>query len=231
MRLGISAFCAVTLLASVSLCHGQSTQPNDAVDLAPGFSMRSTGGIDVGGIYCEVVQFGSDWKETEEHDVFNPTMSSPDANTHVASGAFATPSGSFNLTEKVSTADGGIHFAANLSSDKEVQCNELSMAFNLPVALVGGKEVTVDGEQVTLPMEPAKKGEAHLYDKEIAHQIDIPTAAGTLTITGEFQVLLQDDREWGDPRYGLRLQFSPGDGGIKDSKFEMGMKWVPAGKK
>ena len=219
---------AVILLVLCGTGWAQSTQPSDSVDLAPGFKMRTTGGIDIGDIYAEVVQFGADWKETEEHDVFNPTVTTPDANSHVATGVFTCPAGPFNLTERISTIDGGIDFSAEISGDKELQCNELSVAFSLPVATVGGKQILIDGQPLAMPLEPAKKGEAHLFDKEGVHQIDIPTPAGTLTLTGDFAVLVQDDREWGDQRYALRAQFSPGSGAIKESKVELKMTWKPA---
>jgi hypothetical protein len=209
------------------LAPAQQTQPSDAVDLAPGFKMRASGGIDIGDIYAEVVQFGADWKETEEHDVFNPTISTPDANSHVVTGVFTCPAGPLNLTEHISTIDGGISFSADVSSATGLQCNELSVAFTLPVATVGGKQILIDDQPLTMPLEPAKKGEAHLFDKENVHQIAIPTPAGTLTLTGNFTVLVQDDREWGDKRYALRVQFSPGLGVIKESKIEMQMKWKP----
>jgi hypothetical protein len=229
MKRAILTTGAMILLILGGICRGQTTQPGDSVDLGSGFKMRSSGGIDIGSIYAEVVQFGSDWKEIEEHDIFKPDISSPDAKTHVATGVFTLPSESFNLTEYISAIDGGIDFSANISSDKDIACNELSAAFVLPVSSVGGKKITVDGESVTLPMEPAKKGEAHLFDKDGAQKIEIPTPEGTLTITGNFTVLVQDDREWGDQRYALRLQFSPGQGNIKNSKIEMKMMWKSAG--
>jgi hypothetical protein len=221
----------LTLLVFIGGAVGQETQPSDAVDLAPGFKMRSSGGIDIGSLYAEVVQFGTDWKETEEHDVFKPDISAPDANSHVATGDFATPSGTFNLTEHVATIDGGISFSAEMKSDKEVQTNELSFGFQLPVASVGGKQIVIDGQPLTMPMEAAKKGEAHLFGsiKDRVQEIDIPTPTGTLTLTGNFTILVQDDREWGDARYALRLQFMPGSGAVTESKIDLQMKWAPAG--
>ncbi len=53
--------------------------------------------------------------------------------------------------------------------------------------------------------------------------------AGTLIVTGDFKVLLQDDREWGDSRYSLRLGFAPDSGQIKASKIELHMELRPAG--
>jgi len=229
MKQGILIFSAITLLLSIPIGWTQQTQPSDSVDLAPGFRMRPTGGIDIGDIYAEVVQFGTDWKETEEHDVFKPNISTPDLSSHVVTGVFTSPSGSFNLTEHLTAIDGGIDFSATVKSEMDLPTNELSVAFTLPVSMVGGKQITVDGQPLTMPLEPAKKGEAHLFEKENVRQIDIPTPAGALTLTGNFSVLVQDDREWGDKRYALRARFSPGAGAIKESKIEIQMKLNPAG--
>jgi hypothetical protein len=216
---------AAVLLFLGGIGWAQTTQPGDSVDLAPGFKMRSSGGIDVGQLYAEVVQFGTDWKEIEEHDVFKPEVSSPDGNTHVVTGEFVTPSGTFHLTEHIAAGDGGIHFSADVSSEKDIACNELSVALTLPVAAVGGKQIFIDGQALAMPMEPAKKGESHLLEKENVQKIEIPTPDGTLTITGNFAALVQDDREWGDQRYAARLQFSPSKGNIKESKIELKMEW------
>ena len=230
MKQGIVVVCAMVFLLSVPTGRAQQTQPSDSINLANGFTMRPTGGIDVGELYAEVVEFGTDWKETEEHDVFNPDVTTPDTNTHVATGDFKTPGGTFTLTEHITAIDGGISFTADVKSDTEIQANELSLGIQLPVTAVGGKQITIDGEAVTMPMEPAKKGAAQFFDKEDAHEIDIPTPTGTLTVTGKFTMIVQDDREWGDNRYAVRMQFTPGTGAIKESKIDVQMKWAPKAK-
>jgi hypothetical protein len=207
------------------------TRPSDDTDIAPGFKLRSSGGIDIGDMYLEVVQFDANWKETEQHDVFKPTAQpATQPSSKVLTGDFAVPGGSFTLTEQIDPSDAGVHFSADMSSDKEITTNEMSIAVSLPVATFGGKQITIDGEPLAMPQEPAKKGEPHIFDKEDAHEIDLPTPAGTLQIMGkDLSILVQDDREWGDQRYALRIHFSPDDGAIKDSKIDLQMKWKPAG--
>lgn len=207
------------------------TQPSDDTDIAPGFKLRTSGGIDIGDMYLEVVQFDTNWKETEEHDVFKPTAQpATRPSSKVLTGDFATPEGSFTLTEQIDPSDAGVHFSAEMSSDKEIATNELSVAISLPVTTFGGKQITIDQQPLTMPQEPAKKGEPQIFDKEGVQEIDLPTPAGTLQITGtDLSILVQDDREWGDQRYALRLHFSPNDGSIKDSKIDFQMKWKPAG--
>jgi hypothetical protein len=228
MKLFFASIASFALFWGLCAAKGQTTQPADAIDLGSGFKMRDTGGIDVAELYAEVVQFDSNWKETEEHDIFRPDIKATDDKTHVAAGDFTVPDGTFKLTETVGAIDNGIDFSAALSSDKEIHCNELSLAINLPVAAVGGKKIMVDDHAVDMPMEPAAKGQAHIFDTEGAKKIVIPTPSGSLTLTGNFTVLIQDDREWGDPRYGLRIQFTPGSGDIKSAKVQAQMTWTAA---
>ncbi|MGD0463515.1 MAG: hypothetical protein ABSB74_13605 [Tepidisphaeraceae bacterium] len=229
MKYGYKIACGIILMLGASALA--QTQPSDDTDLAPGFKLRTSGGIDIGDLYAEVVHFDDNWKEVEEHDVFQPTVQAPatQPSSKLLTGDFAVGAGTFKLTEQIDPTDAGIHFSATMSSDKALATNEMSVALNLPVATFGGKKIVVDQQAVAMPAEPAAKGEPHIFDKEDAKEIDLPTAAGTLIITGDnLNILVQDDREWGDPRYGLRIRFTPGDGQITSSKIDLQMKWKPA---
>jgi hypothetical protein len=210
----------------------QQTAPSDDLDIIPGFKLRTTGGLDIGPIYAEVVQFDPDWTETEQHDIFHPEKSAPTTQPGLftLTGKFPLKSNSFALSERISPIENGIDYSATMSADKDlITTNELSLALSLPVANFGGKQITIDHQPLDLPLAPAAKGEAHLFDKEDVTEIDLPTTSGTLVITGDFDILVQDDREWGDQRYGLRIHFTPADGDIKQSTIDLKMKWKPAG--
>jgi hypothetical protein len=228
MKQGYKIACGIILLMLGATAPAQ-TQPSDDTDLAPGFKLRASGGIDIGDMYAEVVHFDSNWKETEEHDVFTPTAKpTTQPSSRILSGAFKTPGGEFTLTEQIDVSDQGVHFSADMSSDQGIDSKEVAVAVNLPVAIFGGKEITVDGQAVKLPQDPAPQDQPQIFQNSGARQIDLPTPDGTLTLIGDFDVWLQDDRQWGDQRYGLRLRFSPDSGQIKDSKIDLQMKWKPA---
>jgi hypothetical protein len=218
------AYIGMILLMIGAVAPAQ--QQGDSTEIAPGFSVRPNGILDIGDITAEVYHFNPAWTITEQHDVFKPEDKSPatQPSVHVISGAFPTASGPSTLTETFTPADSGISYSATISSDKPLETNELSVSFSLPVKSFGGKQITVDGESVTLPADPAKKGEPRIFDKDSAQKIELPTAAGTLVITGNLSFLLQDDREFGDQRYALRLHFTPGDGQITQSKIEFQLK-------
>jgi len=233
MKHGYGIACGIILLMFGAGAFGQ-TQPSDDTDVAPGFKMRTTGGLDIGDdMYLEVVHFDDNWKEVEEHDVFQPTVTTPatQPSSKALTGDFVVGGGTFKLTEQIDPNDAGVHFSATMAADKAIATNEMSVAINLQVATFGGKQITVDKEAVPMPAAPAPKGDPHIYDKDGAKEIELPTPAGTLTITGDnLSVLVQDDREWGDQRYGLRIHFTPADGQITSSKIDLQMKGKAAGK-
>lgn len=207
------------------------TKPSSSGDIAPGFKLRPSGGIEVGDIHMEVVHFDSNWTETAQHDAFKPTVKpATQPSSKVLTGDFATPSGTFTLTEQLDPSDDGLHYSAEMTSDAEIGTKDLSFDIFLPVSTFGGKQITIDQQPLTMPQEPAKQGQAHLLDKEGVQEIDLPTVGGTLVITGsDLSIWVQDNREWNDPQYTLRIHFSPKDGALKDSKVDFQMKWKPAG--
>ena len=226
------ALVALIILLFVTPARPQQAAPSGDLDIAPGFKLRPSGGLDIGPIYAEIVHFDPDWTDTEQHDVYHPekfpaSTTQPGAIT--LTGKFPLKSDYFTLTERIVPADNGIDYSAIMSADKNlITTNELSLAFSLPVATFGGKQITIDHQPQDLPLAPAAKDGARLFEKEDANEIDLPISGGTLVITGDFDILLQDDRQWGDQRYALRIHFTPGDGDIKQSTIDLKMKWKTA---
>ncbi|MGA2443393.1 MAG: hypothetical protein ABSH08_20770 [Tepidisphaeraceae bacterium] len=230
MKHGWKIACGLILTILIATSWAQEQQ-SDAIDVAPGFKLGVDGVIEIGDISAEVGHFDANWTVSEQHDVFKAQEPNPPAtqpSSHVVTGVFVSESGPFNLTERMDAAGGGVHFSASMASDKPVETNELYMSFSMPVSSVGGKQALIDGQPTLLPSEPAKPGEAHLIDKDGVHKIEIPMPTGTLIITGNLNMLLQDDREWNDDRFSLRLNFLPASGQLKESKIEFQMKWKPA---
>jgi len=230
MKHGCKIACGLVLIILIATSWAQQ-QPSDAVEVAPGFKLGANGVIEIGDISAEVGHFDGNWTVSEQHDVFKASEPNPPAtqpSSGVVTGVFVSESGPFNLTERMDAAGGGVHFSAAMASDKPVETNELYVSFSIPVASVSGKHAMIDDQPTLLPSEPAKEGEAQLINKDNVHKIEIPMPTGTLIITGNLNMLLQDDREWNDNRFSLRLNFSPASGQLKESKIEFQMKWKPA---
>ncbi len=245
MKLGLTITSGVILLAMSTMGWAAdppaATQPTvpaaaaaaaDAVEVAPGIKLNSNGMVDVSDVTAEGWHFDSGWTLAEQHDVFKPTPAPAGASSmsHVVSGPFKIGDGGFKLTETLDPADGGAKYSATLTSDKEITTNELAVAFTLPVASFGGKQILINQDKVSLPAAAAAAGQAGLLDQDGVQKIELPMTDGTLIITGNLTVHLQDDREWNDQRYCLRVHFTPNNGDIKDAKIEFQMKWKPAAK-
>jgi hypothetical protein len=216
---------------SVGVASAALAQDADSVEISPGFKLASNGLVNIGDISAEVYHFNGDWTIAEQHDVFEPSSAAAAPTTqpdsHVVTGTFTSEAGPFKLTERLDGGD-GVKFSAAISAEKELATNDLSVSFQLPADSFSGKQIVIDQQPFTLPAAPAKAGSPHLLEKDGVHEIDLPTANGTLVITGNLSVLVQDDREFGDQRYALRLHFSPSTGKIKESRIEFGMKLNPA---
>jgi hypothetical protein len=230
MKYGCQIACGL-IFVILSATSWAQEQQSDAIEVAPGFKLGANGVIQIGDISAEVGHFDGNWTVSEQHDVFKASGSNPPASqpsSRVVTGVFTSASGPFNLTERMEAAGGGVHFSATMASDKPVDTNELHVSFSLPVKLVGGKKAMIDDQPTLLPSEPASQGEAQLIIKDGVHKIEIPTPTGTLIVTGDLSMLLQDDREWNEARFSLRLNFSPASGQLKESKIEFQMNWKPA---
>jgi hypothetical protein len=214
-------------------------QESPSVEISPGFKVRPDGVIDIGPLFAEVNYYDTDWAISQQHDKFQ--LASPDANApstqpvtpggaQTFTGILTTAQGPANLTETLVPIDGGLNYSATFASAKELATDELSVAFLLPVESFSGKQVTIDGDSTTFPADAPKKGESLLTVKEEAHEVDLQTPNGTLTLKGSFKVLVQDDREWGDTRYSMRVMFTPNSGAIKESKVELQMRLKAAAK-
>src|SRR5450432_1592003 len=180
-----------TLLLILVAIAAAQTPPTNSVEVAPGFKLRPNGVIDIGDAYAEVNYYDSKWTIAQQHDKFQPTVTAPTSapSAHMISGVLTTAGGPANLTELIEPADGGISYSARLISEKPLDTNELSAAFILPLKTFGGKQIMIDQQPFTLPMEPAKKGEARVTSKDNVHEVDVPTPDGMLIITGNFSFL------------------------------------------
>jgi hypothetical protein len=232
MKLGCKIACGLILTVLSAACWAQD-QPSDMTDVAPGFKFGSNGAIQIGDISGEIGHFDGSWTISEQHDAFKAADKAPPAtqpSSHILTGVYTSAAGPFNLTEQMDANSDGVHFSAHMTSDKEVDTNELYLSFSLPVKSFGGKQVMVDDQPTLLPADPAKPGSAQLIAKDNVQKIEIPMPTGTLTIAGHLALYLQDDREWDNDRYSLRLNFSPAAGQLKDSKIDLQMTWKPAAK-
>ncbi len=154
---------ASIVLLIVSAIGSAQTRPTDEIQIAPGFAMRQNGVIDIGDIYVEINYYDSKWTIAQQHDRFEPAQpaSNPASATgsHIISGVLTTAAGPANVIERVEApARGGVIYAATFASEKPLDTNELSVAFLLPLASFGDKEVKFDQQVVSLSKVAPRRG-------------------------------------------------------------------------
>ena len=233
MRFRITTLGGMVCLMLAAVVWSQDAAMPDDSDVSTGIQLRSNGQLAIGPITAEIAHYADDWSETMQHDAYTPKASpATQPGAFVLDGPFALSSDTFNLTERITPDNGGIHYVASVTSDKAVDTKELSLQLQLSTDDFGGKQVTIDQDEVKLPTDAQPKGQAQLAAKNGVHEIDIPVSNGTLMISssGGMDIYLQDNREWDDDHFGLRIHFSPVDGQIKSSALDLEMKVKPAGK-
>ncbi|HEX8324908.1 MAG TPA: hypothetical protein VF595_13465 [Tepidisphaeraceae bacterium] len=215
---------AALLLMTVAPALAQ-TRPAEKTPISGEFTMRPTGVIDLGDVYIEVNYYDAKWVIAQQHDRFAPTTAPMiTASQMTIPGILTTPAGPAKYTQSITAQPDGLNLSAEFVSDKPLDTNELSMTFILPVATFGGREMKIDGVAQPLPLTPATKGMPRIFDKDAVREIEVPTPQGTLVVSGQFKLLLNDDREWNDPRYSLRLYFTPGSGAITRSAVDLKLR-------
>ncbi len=233
MRFRIGILGTVVCVMMAAVVWSQDAAVPDDTNVSTGIQLRSNGQLAIGSITAEIAHYADDWSETMQHDAYTPKASpTTQPGAFVLEGPFAMDSDTFNLSERITPDDGGIHYVASVTSDKAVDTKELSLQLQLSTDDFGGKKVTIDGDEVKLPSDPQPKGQAQLSAKGGVHEIDIPTSDGTLAISSSngMDIYLQDNREWDDDHFGLRIHFSPAAGQIKSSTLDLQIKVKAAGK-
>jgi len=227
MRLAVAVVAVVSLGVTAPVPAGQ--EPVGPRTVAPGFSVRPDGVLDIGPIWAEVNHYDAGWTIAQQHDRFrrDPTPPVPvsprrgAAPTEVIRGELTTARGPARLVERIEPAGGGIRYSVVFSSARPLPTNELAAAFLLPLSAFAGKTLRLDGRPLVLPAAPRPRGQARILVKKNVREVILPMPTGALIVTGNFNFLVQDDREWGDERYSMRLHFSPDSGRISTSRIDL----------
>jgi hypothetical protein len=185
--------------------------------------------MDIGTAFLEVNHYDTNWIISQQHDkveVIPPAAGAPKParGTHVFKAVFTTAQGPAIIEETVSVKDRAVHYVMTFKSDKEILSRTLAATFLLPTAVFAGKTMKVDDTSFVLPEAARPHGDPAVGWKKEAHRVEIPTPDGTLIITGTFPFYIQDDRQWNDPRYSMRLGFTPESGAIKESMVDLVLK-------
>jgi hypothetical protein len=113
------------------------------------------------------------------------------------------------LTESVDKA-GADSFSVtyDASHPTGVPSQEMFVQLEVPISVASGKSILLDGKPIELPVDQASGQLFMDYDLS-PHVLVLPSASGTVTVKGTFRVIVQDQRQWGNDVYSVRLPFEP----------------------
>ncbi len=113
---------------------------------------------------------------------------------------------------------------ANISSEEKVFPNEISLSVVMSSRHYKGSMLRVDEKNILLP---EKYSQVRLGGRHKAKTLSIPTPAGTLTFSGNMNLIIQDNRKWKHDEFSVRIRFSPYHGELKKSGIKVDFELKP----
>ncbi len=131
----------------------------------------------------------------------------------------------FALQQKVDFGSpAAAEYSALVESAEGVPTAQLCLTLELPLERYAGQSVQVDDQPVLLPAEP---GDGAILALHPAKRIALPLADGRAVLTGDWQVMIQDNRGFKMKSYSLRLNFKPGSGQVTRAEFAARISFEP----
>ena len=168
------------------------------------------GNLTIGKLSLRWTWYAPDWSGS--------TLQTPDFKADAgfprrSSGRFET-SGKwkgFRTTISARAADnGGIAYFARFKASPPVDTAALALVMTMPI---GEPSVLIDGKKFVLPK---KFKEVRVFSGKV-HSLQFANNGRTITVEGDFQLLIQDDRKWDNQYYLFRLGTIPSSGKISDA--------------
>ena len=168
-------------------------------------------------IPAALLHYTPKWISSEQTPKYVKGLSETKNGAFRFSGSWEIGKQRFLLKEEIrETAENQVEYTAEISSGKAVATAEISLNFHLPLEILKGKSVTVDGTEIRYAETASRKNNRSF---QAAEKVILTLPEGDLEITGKpFRVLLQDNRPFAaknpSPSYALRLY--PQEGGGKE---------------
>ncbi len=209
------------LLLGAACCCGVVS----AAELIPGVKVNDRGALEVEAVKIAVMHFSADWRNADQRwqarvEPGFPVTAKGSYQTRLRlplAGGSAEAVLSENLTV---TGPDALEAEYRFNVATPVKTGRLGLNLTLPCDVFAGGTLTVDGEKIPL-------GKSYIPNSnrfwQSAKNLSIPRPGGALTLSGEFALLFQDDRQFGGKDFSISLYFAPGTGEISDAvlKFQL----------
>ena len=192
-------------------------------------TLDAVGGLKLGAIKATLTHFDDAWSgATQARIKPRPGFPKASAGRWEMQSEFASRSSSvpFALTQTLEQSSGDVRVRYALTHPTGIGTKAMVLGLVLPSAEYRGKAVRFDDKAVTLPTETQKQ---EIFSGHSIKRIVLPTATGTLELTGTFGVYVQDERAMSGNDVTLRLFFSPGSGTLKEASLDFTLRHTPSG--
>lgn len=173
------------------------------------------GSFTVGDALFRVELFGAEWIETESRQWRNVSVHRSPERLELTAEA---PCGDVFGRVRESFAARNSHefrWECTFAFPQEVFLNALSGTLALPAS---SRQLRLDGKRLELPADPR---EVVIFNRWIK-QAEIPLTEGiTLCISGNFNLLIQDNRKFNGDTFSLRCLFQPDSGNLRNSSLRL----------
>lgn len=135
------------------------------------------------------------------------------------------PKGTLNASIR-RTAPGNWQYSAQAEFSAPAKLKFIGLTTYLPIESFCGRELLADGKPVVLPKEHAEGASASIFRGRVSTLV-IPTMERTITLRGDFELQLQDDRAYRIDRYVVRIGFTPASGSITKTALKLDLSEQP----
>ncbi|PVY39145.1 glycoside hydrolase family 5 protein [Victivallis vadensis] len=191
-----------------------------ALLLPAGPVVDGNGNLQIGKLALRWTCYAPDWSAAVlGNDSFKAAPGFPRYN----SGEFET-AGTWNGFRFTVTAaavkEDTITYSARFKANPPVETRTLALVMNLP-ADTPAPGVLVDGRKIELP---ATFERIQLFGSRKVHCLQFELDGRTVTIEGDFTLLIQDDRKWRNNHFVFRLGADPVSGTLKEASLDLRLR-------
>jgi len=192
------------------------------------FQLTPQGAIRAGELTFQVTHWDKQWNISRPGSGnFLPGKNSPEmtAERDTLEGQFRTGVGIWEIREILSReSPGHATLSISLRAEKGIPTNSLVLEALLPVPLFETRPILADGK----PIQPKSGTPADAVVRlQNVRTLSVTLGEGVLELSGDLDILLQNNRRFGANDWGLRIRFAPGSGEPTSSQLKIGLSYLP----
>ena len=183
--------------------------------LPPWIKVNEKGSLKIKDIQGELVHFNKNWKRSTQKEGNFQVIKDKENQAFKAE---------WNLDKIIEVSEtlkainnNAISYETLFTAKEDIPTNTLCLSLNLPVNSFAGRTILFNDNKISLPVSYEKM---ILFSNKNIHKLSFVVDSKKLTIEGNWDVLLQDNRKFNTETYSIRLMCSPSRGNIRNSSLK-----------